>query len=253
VRPLLLLLPLLSLLVAPAARAGCPSEGVQVYPSPGAVLPTNSRFFLEGHGASREPVAALVGRKLRLQADDDEVEVRVQRGWTSKLGLATVILRPSRPLKPDRRYTLRLDDLLPAVRLLNGRGSNMPEWRTGKGPDLKRPRWVKHPATSEGVSRRTPDGTERFVKLRMSLDEQSPAYLVVTLTRRRSDVSSQHYFVPIHDGVARLGHEACSGAFSLEEGKSYQARLEVVDAAGNLAPAIPPLQFEAPVAPQERP
>jgi hypothetical protein len=224
---------------------------VQVFPVPGAVVPTNTRFLLEGLGSFGPRVAALPGRILRLQSEDHEVEVRVQRGWSSSLGRSTVVLRPSGPLKSGRAYTLRLDDVLPDAKVLNGPRSSPPEWHSGRGQDVARPRWLKRPTVSEGLFRRTRDGTERFVKLSMSLREDSPAYLVVTLSRRRDDMAPQHYVTPIHDGVALVGHEACGGAFALEEGKSYSAKLEVFDAAGNTAPAVPPLQFEAPVASQE--
>lgn len=246
--PLLVLL----LLSAPVARAACPVDGVQLFPAPGAVVPTNSRFLLEGIGAFSSRVAALPGRVLRLQTEGHEVEVRVQRGWTSSFGRSTVVLRPSGPMQPGRSYTLRLDDVLPDVKVLNG-GPRLPEWQSGRGQDLARPQWVKRPAVSEGLTHRTRDGTERFVKLRMSLTEDSPAYLVVTLWRRGDDMAPQHYITPLHDGVALVGHEACSGAFALEQGKSYRAKLEVFDAAGNTAPAVPLLQFEAPVASQESP
>jgi hypothetical protein len=239
-------------LSAPAARAACP-DGVNVFPAPGSVVPTNSRFLLEGVGAFSSRVAALPGRLLRLQTEGHEVEVRVQRGWTSSLGRSTVVLRPAGSLQPGRSYTLRLDDVLPDVKVLNGPGGSLPEWHSGRGQDVSRPKWISRPSVSEGLFRRTRDGTERFIKLRMSLGEDSSAYLVVTLWRRRDDMAPQHYITPLHDGVALLGHEACSGAFALEDGKSYRAKLEVFDAAGNTAPAVPPLQFEAPVASQENP
>ncbi len=251
VRSAVLLLVLM--LSAPAAHADCPSDGVQVFPIPGAVVPTNTRFLLEGLGAFSSRVAELPGRVLRLQTEGHEVELRIQRGWTSTLGRSTVVLRPSGPLKPGRVYTMRLDDVLPGAKVLNGSGSTLPEWHSGRGQDVARPRWRERPAVSEGLFRRTREGTERFVKLRMSLREDSPAYVVVTLWRRGQDMAPQHYFTPLHDGVALVGHQACSGAFALEDGKSYRAKLEVFDAAGNTAPAVPNMQFEAPVATQENP
>jgi hypothetical protein len=253
VRPVLLFLALL-VLAAPAARAAsCPEEGVRLFPMPGAVVPTNTRFLLEGLGTFNARVAALPGRGLKLRSDDHEVEVRVQRGWSSALGRSAVVLRPTSRLKPGLAYWLDLDEVLPGVKVLNGAGSSRPEWHTGRGHDAARPRWLKRPSVSEGLSRRTPEGFARFVKLSLSLLEDSPAYVVVTLRRRREDVAPQHYFTPVQDGAALVGHEACGGAFALEPGKSYLATLEVFDAAGNTALAVPPLQFEAPVASQENP
>ncbi|MCP3099825.1 hypothetical protein LZ198_13200 [Myxococcus sp. K15C18031901] len=241
-----ILLSLVALLFAPAAAAQCLGDGVQVFPTPGAIVPINSRFLLEGVGTAREQVIGLVGKKLRLVSDSHEAEVKVQKGWESSLGRATVVLKVTGPLEPDKRYTLRLDEVLPGAAVLNGRGAVLPEWRTGKGADTQAPRWQKRPAVSEGFLRRTPQGTARFVRLNLSLREESPAYLVVKLEPRRAGPSVQQYVVPIVNNTAFIGHEACSGTFALEDGRSYRARIEAFDAAGHNAPAVPPVDFEAP-------
>nr|APZ78849.1 uncharacterized protein [Stigmatella aurantiaca] len=246
------LLPLfLVVLMASAASAACPEDGVQVFPRPGAVLPTNTRLLLEGVGKARGLVAELPGKTVRLQTGGHEVRARIQRGWMSTLGRATVVLKLEGLLLPDKVYILRLDDVLPGtVALLNGSGPmTLPEWRSGKGPDKTAPHWLKRPAVSEGFSRRNEQGTTRYIRLTLDAREESPIYMVVTLTRKRSGATAQHYVVPVVNGTAMLGHEPCSGAFAFEDGKSYRARVEVFDAAGNLAPAVPPMDFEAPAAP----
>jgi hypothetical protein len=241
-----ILVPLLALLCASSAAAQCLGDGVQLFPTPGAIVPTNSRFLLEGIGTARPQVTALVGKKLRLVADKHVVEVKAQRGWESSLGRATIVLKVSGKLQPDTRYTLRLDEALPNVMVLNGPSTVLPEWRTGKGPDGNAPRWLKRPAVSEGFLRRSAQGTARFVRLNLSLKETSPAYLVVKLESRRPGPSAQQYVVPIHNNTAFIGHEACSGTFAMEDGRSYRARIEAFDAAGQMAPAVPPVEFEAP-------
>ena len=242
------------LLLARVASARCLGDGVQVFPRPGATVPTNTRLLLEGIGTARALVADLPGKTMRLQAEGHEVRVKAQRGWTSELGRVTVVLKPDGKLLPDKTYTLRLDDALPgSVKLLNGTGTPLPEWLSGKGPDKLAPTWIKRPAVSEGLARRSAEGITRYVRLTMSMREESPAYMVVTLTRKQSGASSQHYVIPVVNGSALLGHEPCSGAFGFEDGKSYRARVEVFDSAGNLAPPVPPMDFEAPAAPAENP
>ncbi|MFL5346747.1 MAG: hypothetical protein ACJ8AT_18350 [Hyalangium sp.] len=241
---------LFMLLLARAASARCVGDGVQVFPRPGATIPTNTRLLLEGIGTARSLVADLPGKTMRLQTNGHEVRVRAQRGWTSELGRVTVVLKLEGTLLPDKLYTLRLDDALPgSVALLNGAGTPLPEWTSGKGSDTTPPKWIKRPAVSEGMARRTEDGITRYVRITMSMREESPAYMVVTLTRKQSGAAAQHYVLPVVNGSALLGHEPCSGAFGFEDGKSYRARVEVFDSAGNLAPAVPPLDFEAPAAP----
>ncbi|MDY7227785.1 hypothetical protein [Hyalangium rubrum] len=237
------------LFLARAASARCLGDGVQVFPRPGATVPTNTRLLLEGIGTARGAVADLPGKVMRLQTNGHEVRAKAQRGWTSELGRVTVVLKLDEPLLPDKLYTLRLDDALPGVVLLNGVGAALPEWRSGKGADKTAPSWSKRPSVSEGLFRKTPEGITRYVRLTLAAREESPMYMVVTLARKRSGAPAQHYVLPVVNGSALLGHEPCSGAFAFEDGKSYRARVEVFDAAGNLAPAVPPLDFEAPAAP----
>lgn len=220
-----------------------------MFPRPGSTLPTNTRLLLEGIGTARSAVADLPGKVMRLQTDGHEVRAKARRGWTSELGRVTVVLKLDGPLLPDKLYTLRLDDALPGMVLLNGVGASLPEWRSGKGADKTAPIWIKRPAVSEGLYRKTQEGITRYVKLTLSAREESPMYMVVTLARRKSGAPSQHYVLPVVNGSALMGHEPCSGAFAFEDGRSYRARVEVFDAAGNLARAVPPLDFEAPAAP----
>ncbi|WP_244238273.1 hypothetical protein [Corallococcus terminator] len=237
-----------ALLSAATASAQCTGDGVQLYPAPGGIVPTNLRLLLEGVGTARSPVLGLVGKPLRLEADGHEVKLKVTKGWESSLGRAVVILKLAEPMRPDKRYLLRLDEVLPGVVVLNGRPGVQPSWLSGKGADTKAPKWVKKPAVSEGFVRRSPQGIARFVKLNLALREESPAFLVVKLAPRRLGVSPQQYLLPIQSNTAYLGHEACGGAFALEDGRSYRARIEAFDAAGNLAPSTPPVDFEAPSA-----
>ncbi|MBU8899690.1 hypothetical protein KRR26_29175 [Corallococcus sp. M34] len=243
------LLVLLALVWAPAASAQCLGDGVQLFPTPGAVVPTNTRFLLEGVGTARSPVSALPGRTVRLSAPGHSVELKVTRGWESSLGRVTVVLQASEPLQPGKRYEMHLDSVLPNVTLLNGRGSGLPGWLTGKGPDKSPPLWQKKPAVSEGFFRRSAQGISRFVKLNLALREESPSYLVVKLTPRRAGIAPQTYVLPVVQGnAAFLGHESCGGAFALEDGRSYRARVDAFDAAGNPAPGTASVDFEAPSA-----
>src|SRR4051812_16514114 len=97
------------LLLARTASARCIGDGVQVFPRPGATIPTNTRILLEGIGSARNLVADLPGKVMRLQTSGHEVHLKAQRGWTSELGRVTVVLKPDGPLLPDKTYTLRLD------------------------------------------------------------------------------------------------------------------------------------------------
>lgn len=240
----LLLLPLAAL-AQPAER--CASKGIQLFPAPGSVIPTNSRIILEGLGPDQARVRSL--RALKLKADDDSVTMRVTKVLVGGMNRTAVMLRPRAILKPNRVYRLMLDEQLPNFTLLGpaGPSTDLPAWRTGKGPDDRAPKWLDKPSVSEGEHRVVDQKLIRNVKLRMSMQEESPAYLLVSIGQTRgSSRALQTYFAPIRGGEAIVGHDGCSGGFTFEDGRAYRATIQGYDVAGNLAPRVSPIEFHAP-------
>jgi hypothetical protein len=240
---------LLGCALATAARAEekCAKEGIQLFPAPGSVIPTNVKFILEGLGSEQSRVLDLLGKELFLIADDDKVTLKVQRGWKSAMNRTAVVLRPRAILKPNRIYRVALDERLPRFKVIGvAQPYELPAWRSGKGPDDRAPKWVSRPAVSEGEHRLEEGQLIRNVKLRMTMQDESPAYLLLALRRMRGSTAVQTYFVPIQGGQAVAGHDACSGSFTFEDGLAYRATVECYDAAGNAAPKVNPIEFNAP-------
>lgn len=235
------------LLTASSARAAaCETDGLVLFPAPGGVLPTNTRFILEGIGRDQVRVSSLVGKRLVLKASDDEILVRIQRGWQSMQGRTAMRLIPARALKPGRDYTLEIDRLLPQSRLLNPKpGTELAVWRSGREPDEAPPDWRQPPSPEAGEYDARGQEVTRWITLRAALVEESPSYLVVTLRRRRS-TEIQTYFVPIDGDRVRIGHDTCSGSFALENKTTYRATIEAFDCTGNSAPPVPPVELSAP-------
>jgi hypothetical protein len=222
--------------VASSARAECVSNGVQFFPAPGAVLPTNTQLVMEGIGKDKDKVAGLVGAELALKSTDDIVSVKVLKGWTSGQKRVAVILKPTQALKPEHTYTL----------LFEAAAGQKFSWRTGKSADQAPPKFQENPAVAEGEYLVEKNGPTKVLRWRMVLSEESPAYLVATLKRSRGQSPLQTYFMPVNGGTAVMGHDACSGSFDFEDGRSYKATLELFDAAGNAGPHAGPIEINAP-------
>src|SRR5689334_25124187 len=84
------------------AHAKCQADGLYLFPSPGAVIPLNAKFILEGSGSEVARVSKLVGSgDLVLKSGGDTVSVSVQRGWSSSMKRVAVILKPAQDLMPN--------------------------------------------------------------------------------------------------------------------------------------------------------
>jgi hypothetical protein len=233
---------------APATRragAECQRDGIQLFPAPGSLIPTNTRFILEGVGPHQPEVLALVGEEVTFRTSDDIILAKVLKGWRSEMSRVAVIIVPAHKFLPNRTYTLRLGGGRTNTPVLGSTGENL-AWNVGATADERPPQWLRKPAATEEEYSFENGKLSRFVWLDVELEEQSPAYLVVTLQRSHGSTAPQTYFVPVHDGKAALGHDSCSGGFMFEDGKAYRATILGYDIAGNLASNVPPVELMAP-------
>lgn len=229
------------------AHAGC-DDGVRLFPTPGATVPTNVQFVLEGLSGEQERVSALVGSsELALFGGKETIPVAVEKGWVSSMNRVAVRLKPRRALEPNTEYSLGLTRALPKVKLVNDTfGDNTPRWRTGPAADTVAPKFTTRPAVSEGFYQRTKDGLTRTLKLRTQVNDLGASYLVVSMVRARGMATKQQYLVPVEGETATLGHDVCSGSFGFDDGRAYKLSIELIDAAGNRAPSTVAIELSAP-------
>lgn len=232
---------------AARVEAAC-DDGVRLFPAPGATVPTNAHFVLEGVRAEQERVSKLVGGSdLVLLGGGDPVGVVVEKGWSSTMNRVAVKLKPTRPLQPNTEYTLNLGRALSGVRLLNDVwGDNTARWKTGPSADSAAPKFVTRPAVSEGFYQRTREGLTRTLKLRTQVNDLGAAYLLLTMQRARGVAARQQYPVPLDGEAVVFGHDACSGSFGFDDGRAYKLTVELFDAAGNASARPFTLELSAP-------
>lgn len=250
-RPLLALLAVLLSAQAAAEEvnlesADCNPHGVVLYPPPSSVIPTNARLFLEGVGVEVRRVQALEGDAITARAADDAVPFQVQFAWRSGMNRVAMLLKPRALLKANRTYALQLRQKLPGFHFLDG-SDEEPVYVTGKGPDDTKPEWLSTPSVGEGIYRKWDEQHfTRFLRFNLKLNEASPAYLVLSLQRARGSLVKQTYFIPVLDNQVLVGHDACSGRFTLEDGRAYRGEFQLFDIAGNEGPKLKPMEFNAP-------
>lgn len=243
---------LISCLLASSALAAdpCVEDGLFVFPAPGAVVPTNAQFFLEGAGAEQTRVSELVTSKdaIVLVGGDSAIQVKAEKGYLSQMKRVAVRLKPLKPLKPDTEYKLELGKALAGARVLNDvLGDNTIKWTTGPAADKTAPKFISKPAVSEGFYRKNDkEGLVRYLKIRTVVEETAPSFLLVTMQRVRGSSVRQQYPVPIDGDAAMVGHDGCSGSFGFDDGRAYKLSFELFDSAGNRSTEKVSLELSAP-------
>jgi hypothetical protein len=246
----------LTLLCAAPAAARCKTDGIFVFPSPGAVIPMNARFILEGAGKQKKRVAALVGQTLILRSSDSRVPaitVSVKAGWESQRARTAVVLLPNSQLTAGREYTLQIEKALPGYVVLNDFATETLSWKAAPVADTTPPRFQTRPVIAEGRSERDRDGISSHMKLKAELIEDSPAYFLVRLTAiAKPGSAKQLYPVPINGGEGLVGHDACSGGFQFDSDMPYRLEVETYDSAGNKATEkLQPIEAKSPIEPAQ--
>lgn len=244
--------PLLLALAASGAFAAepCAKNGVVLFPAPGAVVPTNVQFILEGIGEAQTRVQALLtsGTIALVAPGQEPVELKPEKGFVSQMSRVAIRLRPLKILEPGVEYTLALPPEMAGVRLLNDQlGDGSLRWLTGQGPDKRAPKYKERPSTSEGFYELDKEGLlTRKLKLRTVVDDVSPVWFLITVQRARGGSAKQQYPVPLEGDSFTIGHDGCSGNFGFDDGRAYRLTVELYDAAGNRAAERASFEVAAP-------
>ena len=228
----------------------CVKDGLLLFPSPGAVVPTNVQFIIQGTGEAQAKVQALLASNaIALVAQGkDAIFVKAEKGFVSQVSRVAIRLRPLKPLEANVEYSLSLPTEMAGVALLNDQlGDGSLRWLAGAGPDKKSPRFKERPSSSEGFYEQdSSGGLTRKLRLRTLVDESSPAWFLVSMQRARGGSARQQYPVVLEGDTFTIGHDACSGNFGFDDGRAYKLTLELYDAAGNKARERATIEIAAP-------
>jgi hypothetical protein len=231
------------------AAGSCAKDGILLFPSPGAVVPTNVQFILEGTGQTQALVHELLSNEAiaLIGPGVAAIPVKAEKGFVSQMSRVAVRLRPLKSLEPNVEYALALPRSMTGVRLLNDRlGDGSLRWQAGTGPDKKAPKYKQKPASSEGFYVRNEAGLRRQLRLRTVVEDSGLPWFVVTLQRMRGGSAKQVYAVPLEGEAVTIGHDECSGSFGFDDGRAYRVSFELFDAAGNKSSEPAVIEVSAP-------
>ncbi len=247
--PTLLALGLAAALVAPSiARARCMAGSLDAWPPPETPLPTQPMILLEGFGNQQPAVTALAdGGRVTLVAPGHRVALKVEAMHAGAFGLSQAVLRAAEPLKPSTPYTLDLRDAdgrkVRTTTFMGGETGPI-GWTTAASAPAPLALTGAPKVTGQSF-RRLGCGPSSHLEVSVPARADAPIAVEVTLRELGAEGAVETYVVPVRDGVLRIGHGMCSGAFRVTgPERRFRAELTVRDAAGDAVAAPATLAFD---------
>jgi hypothetical protein len=222
----------LALLLAALVRGEC--AGPRMYALPGGkTLAQGQVLFIEGYAVDHAKFVAHMRRnKAYLLSGDERVALRFIKAHEGMFQLSQAMFLPAVPLQEGRTYTLHVEYLsadLPAPsRWDHELNKEVPiSWTVVEANEYDHVTVADTANVEKTTMVEYGCGPEMFVHVRVA--ETSPETAFCEVELRGSDGSRKgSYVLPLEQGVARIGHDMCSGAFAFDEGEACEARISVL-------------------------
>ncbi len=219
------------------AAAKCSGAGIWAYPT-GGELVQNSGILIIGYGNDQKLVDLLgVEHEVYLRSDTHQVKLKPREVHQGMMHLRQVFLQPLEQLVAGRNYELIIAGLDHEFGTYDRRsGKRIPyTYTTVEGMDNDLPAWAQQPVLKSREAEEFGCGPALAAVFRFRVDRPS-GILFKTEFRMVGDGSVHTYLLTSddEDGMLRVGHGMCSGAFSYtDEAAEYQVRFSLMDLAGN--------------------
>ena len=236
-----------ALLTSAPAHADCASSAFRALPQ--GPLPTNGQILIEGYALTQPAIVTIAKQFPVLVGGGETVPLDVRAMHPGGFQLTQAVMAPSRPLKPNTRYELKL--LHPSdgqLEVYADGKRRLASWTTAAGPDTKRPTWRSKPSFTGDRFTMFGCGPAVYVDFAVATqDDGAERFVLAEVTAMDGRREQVRYILPVDKGRVALGHGMCSGAFRFAGPGDYEVVLTPIDAAGNLAvQASAPIRVKAP-------
>ncbi|MCP4692186.1 MAG: hypothetical protein GY859_29340 [Desulfobacterales bacterium] len=228
----------LLLFQANMTNAKCAFTRFWLWPDLGDI-PINAVFILQGYGSLQDVVESMDEKSAYLQSGKHRTPLLPRRIYRGEMRISLVVLAPKEPLKAGVTYKLHAPSIEPgALDHYVAGGRKDYEWRVTPAADTTAPAFLAEPRVEKQRYIRYGCGPEVEVDVRVETSDENSVFAEVELKKiDRPDMASASYLLPARKGIVTIGHGMCSGAFRLTPDAKYEARITLVDIAGNRSSA----------------
>ncbi|MBV4357590.1 hypothetical protein [Pinibacter aurantiacus] len=241
---------LVALVGTNVAFAKCGTNGIFCL-SQRPTLNKNGLIVLEFYSLSQPLVADLNGKyPVYLKSSDKKVQLNVVEILKGEMWVTQVVLKPATGLLVGKRYSLEIANLPKyedGPRTYNDSTKKLEplSFKITDTVDNEIPVLNGSPKIDKETFIQYGCGPETFVYFNLSGQDKSELFARATVKNKTTGLSTT-YILRIEDGLAKVGHGMCSGAFLFKDGENFEVTFQLFDQSGNVSAATQAISFTKP-------
>ena len=213
--------------------ADCASSGIWPL-TQSSVLNRNGVIILEFYGGSQEVVPGL-GKEhpIYLESEKEKVALSVIETFVGEKYLTQVVLKPVSVLAENEIYALVIDGITRLGRYNSITQKYVPfTYKINNVIDNDAPTFNADPFEQKKTFVYAGCGPVSWVYFTINGMDKSELFVKAKVRSETSGKTSV-YILAIENGITKVGHGMCSGAFNFSDGDNFDVAFQLFDQSGN--------------------
>lgn len=241
---------ILSLFITTIASGKCSNSGIYSL-SKSPTLNKNGLIILEFYASSQSLISDLNKKyPIYLKSAKGKVRLNIIETLQGEMSVTQIILKPASELKADEIYSLQIDNLPKYERKPERYNIVSNKWekvtfKINNSVDNDIPTLSRTPTKQKETLVLYGCGPSSWVYFNIAGQDKSELFVRTTIKNKVTRQSTT-YILSLEDGVVKVGHGMCSGAFHFDNSDNFEVAFQLFDQSGNKSCLTKAISFSKP-------
>jgi len=240
---------ILTVFTTVTVAAKCAGSGIYLL-SKNSTLNKNGLIILEFYAGSRSIIQDLNKKyPIYLQSSNGKITLMPVEILKGEMQVTQVILKASAELAENAVYILHIDNLSKYERLqhYNERSQRWEPitFKISSSADTEAPVLKGQPAEQKKTMVGYGCGPARWVYFTLAGQDKSELFVKASVRNKTTGLTT-NYILLLENGIAKVGHGMCSGAFHFDDGNNFEITFQLFDQSGNKSSLTKSISFTSP-------
>jgi hypothetical protein len=241
---------ILTFFIATMASAKCANSGIYCL-SKSSTVQKNGLIILEFYASSQNLIPDLNKKyPMYLKATNGKVKLNIIETLKGEMNVTQIILKPISALKVNETYSLQIDNLPKYERKPERYNSSSNKWesltfKVNNEEENDIPTFSNSPKEQKQSLVYYGCGPASWVYFTIAGQDESELFVRTTVKNKATEKVTT-YILAIENGVTKVGHGMCSGAFHFDNGDHFEVTFQLFDQSGNKGTLTKAIAFTKP-------